>query len=441
MARLNRKFESPLKTHEGAPAKVINPEMQLRRSVLSCLLWEDQFYEDGQDISQRIADLVRANKPETVAALAREARHEQHLRHVPLLLLSELAAIGQGSSLVSDAIADTVSRADELSELLAIYWRNGKQPLSGQLKKGLARAFRKFDHYQLAKYNRDNAIKLRDVMFLCHPKPANDDQAAMWKDLADGTLGSADTWEVALSAGSEKKTDADKRQIWEQKLASGKLGYMALLRNLRNMLDCGVDQSAIEAAIEARKGARQVLPFRYVAAARAAPRLERAIDQALVASIGESQEMPGMTVVVVDTSGSMSVPISAKSQMQRVDAAAALACVINGRVRSFAYGSDVKEVPHRLGMAGVDAIQNAEVGWATRLGNAVEAANAANPDRIIIITDEQTHDRVPQPNAKFGYMINVASYQNGVGYGPWVHIDGWSDQVLRYIREYEASRA
>ena len=438
MARLNVRYESPLQTHEGAAARQISPEKQLRRSVLSCLLWEDQFYEDGQEISQRIADLVRLNKPETVAALAKEARSEQHLRHVPLLLLSELASIGQGSSLVSDAIADTIGRADELGELLAVYWRNGRQPVSAQMKKGLARAFCKFDRYQLAKYDRDNAIKLRDVMFMCHPKPANDEQAEIWKGLANGTLGSADTWEVRQSAGTEKKTEVDKRERWEAMLREGKLGYLALLRNLRNMLDAGVDMALIEAGIAARKGSRQVLPFRYVAAARAAPRLERAVDQALVAAIGESQEMPGNTTVIVDTSGSMNATLSAKSQMRRVDAAAALACVINGRVRTFAYGSSVQEVPHRLGMAGVDAIQSANVGWATYLGKAVKAANETSPDRIIVITDEQTHDPVPPPNAKYGYLINVGSYQNGVGYGPWVHIDGWSEATLRFIREYEA---
>jgi hypothetical protein len=41
--------------------------------------------------------------------------------------------------------------------------------------------------------------------------------------------------------------------------------------------------------------------------------------------------------------------------------------------------------------------------------------------------------------ARRAYMINVASYRNGVGYGRWVHLDGFSEQVLRYIAEYERS--
>jgi hypothetical protein len=55
-----------------------------------------------------------------------------------------------------------------------------------------------------------------------------------------------------------------------------------------------------------------------------------------------------------------------------------------------------------------------------------------------VITDEQSHDAVPDPVAPLAYMINVASYRNGVGYGRWVHIDGFSEQVLRFIAEYEA---
>ncbi len=59
-------------------------------------------------------------------------------------------------------------------------------------------------------------------------------------------------------------------------------------------------------------------------------------------------------------------------------------------------------------------------------------------DRIIVITDEQSHDRVAAPRGK-GYVINVASARNGVGYGPWVHIDGFSEAVINYIRELENS--
>ena len=56
---------------------------------------------------------------------------------------------------------------------------------------------------------------------------------------------------------------------------------------------------------------------------------------------------------------------------------------------------------------------------------------------MIVLTDEQSHDRVAAPGGK-AYLINVASAQNGVGYGDgWQHIDGWSETAVEYIRELE----
>lgn len=213
MSRLNtaRAIARP-STHEGAPAKIINPEQQLRRSVLSCLLWEDSFYEDGQSIADRIVAAAQNVPVAKLAALAIEARTKYNLRRVPLTLLSVLCRTGARSSLVSDTFAQVINRADELTEFVAVHAKlNGvapdkvKKTLSAQAKKGLAKAFRKFDGYQLAKYNRDGVVKLRDVLFLTHPKPVDDTQKALWDKLAAGTLESPDTWEVELSAGKNKK--------------------------------------------------------------------------------------------------------------------------------------------------------------------------------------------------------------------------------------------
>jgi len=239
-------------THEGAPAIVLNAEQRLRRSVLSCLLWEDEFYEDGLAIADRVAALAAELEPSVVAALAVEARERFNLRHAPLMLLNVLARTGSGTSLVSETLARVIQRADELSEFLAIYWRNGRKPLSKQVKLGLAAAFVKFDAYQLAKYDRDGPVKLRDVLFLVHAKPKDEAQAALWKQVASRTLPSPDTWEVALSSG------ADKRESFERLLAERKLGYLALLRNLRNMDQAGVDEALVKDAILARRGAERV---------------------------------------------------------------------------------------------------------------------------------------------------------------------------------------
>lgn len=256
MARLNiMKLANliALKTHEGAPAKTISAELQLRRSVLACLLWEKQFYEDGVEIAGRIAELVPKVAPEKVAALAVEARTQMKLRHAPLLLVREMARHATHRALVSETLEQVIQRADELSEFLAIYWATGRQPLSAQVKKGLAAAFRKFDAYALAKYNRDNPVKLRDVLFLAHAKPRDEAQAGVWKQLVEGELSSPDTWEVTLSGG------ADKREAFERLLRENKLGALALLRNLRNMAQIGVDETLVKTALAEMKTGR-VLP-------------------------------------------------------------------------------------------------------------------------------------------------------------------------------------
>ena len=192
-----------VRTAGGAPAfPHITPLQQLRRSVLSCLLWESEFYEDGKGIADRIVEFAGKVKPEELAALAIEAREVHNLRHVPLLLTVELAK--RGGAIVSETIAQVLKRADEPGEFLTLYWRNGKTPLAKQVKLGLARAMQKFDAYQLAKYDREKAIRLRDVLFMVHAKPKDEAQAALWKQLVDGTLPPPDTWEVALSAGGDK---------------------------------------------------------------------------------------------------------------------------------------------------------------------------------------------------------------------------------------------
>src|SRR5262245_25197908 len=227
----------------------------------------------------------------------------------------------------ANTVAKVIQRADELAELVAIYWRNGRRPLSAQLKKGLARAFKKFDAYELAKYDRPGPVRLRDVLFLVHAKPKAAEQAETWRKLAEKELDSPDTWEVALSGG------ADKKASFERLIRGGKLGYLALLRNLRSMAQAGVDEELVRAAILDRKGARRVLPFRFVAAARAAPLFDRELDRALQAAIADQRKLPGRTLVLVDVSGSMGARLSQRSDLTRMDAAAALASVVNGDVR------------------------------------------------------------------------------------------------------------
>lgn len=435
MARLNIMKLSNLsaqRTHEGVPAKAISTEQQLRRSVLACLLWEKQFYEDGVEIAGRIAELVPKVKADTVAALAVEAREQMKLRHVPLVLVREMARHASHRALVAETLERIIQRADELSEFVAIYWANGRQPLSAQVKKGLATAFSKFDAYSLAKYNRPSPVKLRDVLFLAHAKPRDEAQAALWKQLVDGELNPPDTWEVALSAG------ANKRETFERLLRENKLGALAMLRNLRNMADSGVDESLVKSALTGLNISR-VLPFRFIAAARYAPQWEAELETAMCKAVEAVPKLAGKTVLVVDVSGSMTAPLSARSEMQRTDAAYGLAILLREiaeELSVYTFSDRCLRVPSRRGFALRDAIDNSQPHGSTYLGRALESIREPY-DRLIVITDEQSHDAVPRPTGK-AYMINVASYKNGLGYGAWTHIDGWSESVIGYIRELES---
>ena len=437
MARINTLFGSVAqRTHEGASARHISHEQQLRRSVLACMLWEDQFYEDGVAIAGRIRELVAKVPAEKIAALAVEAREKMKLRHAPLLLVREMARLASHRQLVAETLLRVIQRADELSEFVALYWSEGKQPLSAQVKKGLAAAFTKFDEYALAKYNRAAPVKLRDVLFLCHAKPVDQAQAELWKRLVEGELATPDTWEVALSSG------ADKREAWERLLAENKLGALALLRNLRNMAEAKVPEHAVRDCL-ARMKTERVLPFRFIAAARYAPQWEQELEQAMFRALekqpSEGQaRLPGKTVLLVDVSGSMDAQLSRRSEMRRNDAAYGLAVLLREiaeKVSVYSFSDELVLVPSRRGFALRDAINASQRHNGTYLGKALKGITEEY-DRLIVISDEQSHDAVPNPRAR-GYVINVASYQNGVGYGPWTHIDGWSDSVIEYIRAAE----
>lgn len=419
----------PILTHEGGRAARISPEQELRRSVMACLLWEDSFYEDGASAADRIAALIPKVNADTVATLAIEARGPMNLRHVPLLICRELARIGK---LKAATLATVIQRADELAEFLALYWKDGRKPLAKQVKLGLAEAFGKFNEYALAKYNRDGAVKLRDVLFLCHAKAKTPEQDALWKRLIAGELKAPDTWEVALSSG------ADKKATWIRLMAEDQLGALALLRNLRNMNEAGVPVKLIRGAL-GKADVRRVLPFRFIAAARFAPAMEPDLEACLFRSLAESGKMSGETMLLIDVSGSMDQVLSAKSDMQRIDAACGLAMVareVCESVRVFTFSERLIEVGPRRGFALRDAVVNSQ----SHSGTALAAALAAMPacDRLIVVSDEQARDHVQGVKSERAYMLNVGTYKNGVGYGgKWTHINGFSEACVRYIQHAE----
>lgn len=444
MARTNVTLRpTPIFTHEGAKASKIDAVAQLRRSVLACLLWEDTFYESGESIADRITQEVAnvlklKNGADIVANLAVEARSKFKLRHAPLHLVNALVAANteDSRSVVSGALYHAIQRPDEINEFLAQYWRNGKRPIPNQVKKGLAAAFTKFDEYSLGKYaNREAQVKLRDALFLVHAKPKNEEQESLFRKLADNELKAPqNTWEVQLSSGRDKK------EVFSTLLAENDLGALALLRNLRNASQAGVDESSIRSAIRNMRTDR-VLPFRFITAARYAPQFEAELETAMFKCLDGFEKLSGKTTLVVDHSGSMNVPLSSKSELTRFESAAALAMLLREvceEVEIIAFSNQAKVVRPRRGFALRDEL-NTAIGWGgTNTETALSEAASRRYDRIIVITDEQSHQNVsnPQHNAK-GYFVNVASYRNGIGYGAWTHLDGFSEAIVNYIQAIE----
>jgi 60 kDa SS-A/Ro ribonucleoprotein len=182
MAQLNTASFSS-QAHHNDPALHISPELQLR-SLLAEL--SRRFDECDVELETRIAELVPKIAAEKVAAIA--ACQGMELRHVSLLIVREMARHKTHRVLVAETLERVIQRAEDLAEFVAIYWKDGRVPLSGQVKKGLAAAFPKFDERDLAKYDDCGSIKLRDVLFLCHAKPRDAVQAGVWKKLIWGRL-------------------------------------------------------------------------------------------------------------------------------------------------------------------------------------------------------------------------------------------------------------
>ena len=422
MSSLNKVQKTEkVKNHEGLFVKKQTPEAQLMRVTLANLLWEDQFYTNGMDTAKLIQDLTKQANASFVSSLAKVARSQMNLRHVPLLLTRELARLGR---LKADMLTDVIQRPDEMAEFLSIYWKDGRTPLANQVKKGLAKSFNKFNEYQFAKWDKNNkAVSLRDVMFLTHPTPESAKQEELFRRIASDALETPDTWETQLSGGANKK------ETFSRLMAEKKLGALAFLRNLRNMSQAGVSEEEIRAYAETLNVSR-VLPFRYIAAARIVPQFEDMLEKMMFRSLKDYEKLPGKTCLVIDVSGSMfGAKVSAKSDLDRFDAAAALAVLareICENVTIYTFSNTCVRVPARRGFALVEALRDSQGHGGTYLGAAMKEINKDNYDRVIVFTDEQSHDVVGAPkNGAKGYMVNVAAYQHGVNFADWTNITGF----------------
>ena len=174
-----------LRGRPSASMNQLSPELQLS-SIVTSRPRKDQL-RSGK-IASRVAELVPSIAAKKIAALAIEAQEQMKLRYVPLVLVREMARHKTHRVLVAETLAHVIRRPEELVEFVELYWKDGRVPLSSQVKKGLAAAFPRFDERQLATCSGTQRVRLRDVLFLCHAKPRDEAQAAVWKRLIWGRL-------------------------------------------------------------------------------------------------------------------------------------------------------------------------------------------------------------------------------------------------------------
>ena len=440
----------------GMAAAVQSNIALLRRAVLANLLWEDVAYMDGKSVTDEIKRLIPLCKAEDVYNLAREARLLQKLRHTPLFLAVEMCKYDATRQYVDKLLPEIITRADMLTDFVAIYWKeNGNgAAICNKAKKGLAVAFHNFNEYKLAKYDRDAEIKLRDVMFLCHPKPTNKYEEDLYKKVAERALAIPDTWEVALSAGKDKK------ETWTRLINEGKLGGKATLMNLRNMMQAGVDRYVIEDALKNLNGT-MLLPLDFLKAANYATEFRSQISDAMVESYKNLPKLPGRTLFIVDISGSMGARISGKSEFNRMQVAEAMAMLAANQCerceivatagndwsrihasklirypeKGFGLMKQIDDLYSELGGGGIFTRQCLE--WCEK-----QSWFGTGFDRVIVFSDSQdcdTDKSLPKPFGKYNYICDVSAHTRGINYrGVWTaEISGWSEHFLTYIAAYE----
>ena len=426
----------------------------LRKAVLANLLWEDVAYMDGVSVANEIKRLIPLCPAIDVYNIALESRLMQKLRHTPLFIAVEMCKYPEHKLFVKDLLPRIITRADMLTDFLAIYWKDGKKPIANQVKKGLELAFHNFNEYKLAKYDRDAAIKLRDVMFLVHTKPKNQYEQELFKKVADRTLTPPETWEVLLSRGEDKKA------TWTKLITEKKIGGLATLRNIANMQRACVDRKIIQQGL-ANLRSSMLLPLDFWKAARMNPEFDRDIEDAMIEAYKNLPKLPGKTLFIVDVSGSMGSLTSGNSTFNRMDQACAMAILAANQCedyelvatagndgsriqasewirypkRGFALALQIMDTRRVIGGGGIFTRQCLE--WCK------SKFSDKKFDRIIIFSDSQDCDypdkRIPKPFGTYNYICDVSAHTKGVNYkGVWTaEISGMSEHFLTYIAALE----
>jgi hypothetical protein len=309
----------------GGEAHTMSPKLEFA-SALSTSFLADSYYASAATQVGRIADLAqRLDDPLFAAKAAVFNRRLNGLRSVSHLVAGELAKRKdvKGLPWLRAFYRQVVVRPDDITETLAYLKAHGApdlRKLSNALKRGFGDALTRFDAYQLAKYAQASKdVSMVDAVNLLHPKSTPALQALM-----KGTLGPAETWEAKLSATgkrasaeglTEDQTRDAKGQVWLDLLQAKKLGYLATLRNLRNIADQSPEALDLALPFLTNPNAvanSKVFPFQFFTAMEAIagtkadmPKVRRALNEAMDLSMANVPAFDGPTLIALDNSGSM----------------------------------------------------------------------------------------------------------------------------------------
>ena len=325
MAKFNQKNTDKTVNRDGFPAYRMKQKEQLVSAVLTTLFGEPKFYGSTDGSIVRLATGCAATDPEFLCKLACYARNENNLRSVSHVLTCVIAR--EAHEYTRRTVRRVVLRPDDMTEILACYKTMYGKPFPNALKRELACVIQNFDEYQLAKYKGTGAIRLRDVLRITHPVPKDPQTEALFRKLLDDSLETPYTWETELSARGNTK------EVWNELIVSGRVGYMALLRNLRSIIRSGANISPVLRILsdpERVRKSRQ-LPFRFYSAYLTlsnenilSANVHRALEKALEASVDNMETIPGRSLIAIDVSGSMGSRISKKSEVRCCDIASLL---------------------------------------------------------------------------------------------------------------------
>lgn len=379
----------------GGQAFKASPKLELVSTLLTSFL-KDEFYRTEKQAMESLRSLIaRVDDPVFTARAALYARQVHGLRSVSHLVAGEIANKVKGAAWTQHFLDAVVRRPDDVLEILGYQLGCYGRPIPNSLKKGLGRALSRFDEYQLSKYRRAHAdFKLVDAVNLLRPKAT----PALGK-LMRGELAPADTWETRLTRlGAESEDEpglaSAKEAAWADLLLNRKLGYLALLRNLRNLLTHApqlADELCRQLTNEEAIRRSRVFPFQFLSALgalqednlpRAAQVLE-ALNKAVDVSLANVPVFPGRTLVALDISGSM------KGRPQQIGSLFAAVLVKRTGADLLVFNDSAKYRTLNTGDSTLALAQGIGLAAGGTNFNAIfEKANHAY-DRILILSDMQ----------------------------------------------------